>query len=108
MTLDKIKEVAESYGCKFYKTEKGFRVEYSDGLTYFIVNETCIRTYRFDEREGYLYFDSNIRVEKHGDDYNITERHLRQAITSAIESQKQVKIHQKKRKIAEDFDEDKN
>ena len=108
MTLDKIKEVAESYGCKFYKTEHGFRVEYFDDLTYFIINEFCIRTYKFDENEGYLYFDSNIRVEKHGDEYNISERHLKQAITSAIESQKQVKIYKKKQSLAGDFDEDKN
>ena len=106
MTLDEIKKVAESYGCKFYNTEKGFSVEYTDDLTYFIVNEICIRTYKFDGK--YLYFDSNIKVEKHGNDYNITERHLRQAITSAIESQKQVKISTKKRKLAEDFDEDTN
>ena len=106
MTLDEIKKVAESYGCKFYKTEKGFSVEYTDDLTYFIVNEICIRTYKFDGK--YLYFDSNIKVEKHGNDYNITERHLRQAITSAIESQKQVKISKKKQSLAGDFNEDTN
>ena len=106
MTLDEIKKVAESYGCKFYKTEKGFKVEYTDDWTSFIVNEYCIRTYKFDGK--YIYFDSNIKVENNGNEYNITEDHLKKAITTTIESHKQLKIYSKKQSLAEDFNEDKS
>lgn len=106
MTLDEIKKVAESYGCDFYNTDHGFKVEYTDGWTSFIVNQFCIRTYKFDGK--YIYFDSNIKVEKHSNEYNITEDHLKLAITSAIESHKQLKIYKKKQSLAEDFNEDKS
>lgn len=106
MTLDEIKKVAESYGCVFYKTVGGFKVEYTDGWTSFIANEYCIRTYKFDGK--HTYFDSNIKVEKHGNEYNISEDHLKKAITSAIESHKQEKIYKKKQSLAEDFNEDKS
>ena len=106
MTLDEIKKVAESYGCDFYNTDNGFKVEYTDVWTSFIVNEFCIRTYKFDGQ--YRYFDSNIKVEKHGNEYNITEDHLKLAIASAIESHKQLKIYKKKQSLAEDFNEDKS
>ena len=105
MTLEEIKKVAESYGCDFCYTDHGFKVEYTDGWTSFIVNEFCIRTYKFDGK--YIYFDSNRPVEKHGNEYNISEDHLKLAITSAIESHKQLKIYKKKQSLAEDFNEDK-
>ena len=106
MTLNEIKKVAESYGCDFYNTDNGFKVEYTDEWTSFIVNETCIRTYKFDGK--HIYFDSNRKVEKHGNEYNISEHHLKKAITSAIESHKQLKIYSKKQSLAEDFNEDKS
>jgi hypothetical protein len=106
MTLDEIKIIAESYGCVFYKTDHGFRVEYTDGWTSFIVNEFCIRTYKFDGK--HVYFDSNRKVEKHGNDYKISEDHLKLAIKSAIESHKQKKIYIKKQSLAGDFNEDKS
>ena len=93
-------------GCDFYNTDYGFKVEYTDEWTSFIVNEFCIRTYKFDGK--YIYFDSNRKVEKHGNEYNISEDHLKLAITSAIESHKQLKIYKKKQSLAEDFNEDKS